>query len=130
MRIVVRHAFTVAAAVAALSLITAATPFGISAQAQRLGVIQATSASPLPPPSRGTLTIRRARDGMSPSLQDAQQAGTIFPQVTVRVPSSAVSSGQSLHPYLEMRLYAVKVTSYSINGSGLETVSLNFERAQ
>jgi type VI protein secretion system component Hcp len=125
MPIAVRHILTVASAAAALSVFVVAMPFGISAQAQRLGVIQATSASPLPPPARGTLTIRRARDGLSPSLQAAQQAGTVFPQLVIRIPSS------KSHPYLELRLYSVKVTSYSVNGSGLdETVSLNFDKVQ
>ena len=27
-------------------------------------------------------------------------------------------AGETLHPYLELRLYSVKVTSYSVNGSG------------
>ena len=77
-------------------------------------------------------------DRTSVHLVQACSGGQAFPEVWIHLCSSVAedaAAGPALHPYLELRLYSVKVTSYSINGSGLddggipsETLSLNFDK--
>jgi type VI protein secretion system component Hcp len=84
------------------------------------------------------IEVEKEVDRTSVPLVQACSGGTAFPEVFVHLCSAMaaqVGGGQSLHPYLELRLFAVKVTSYSINGSGLddgsiptETLSLNFDK--
>jgi type VI protein secretion system component Hcp len=84
------------------------------------------------------IEVEKEVDRVSVPLVQACSGGTAFPEVYIHLcaaVASGVGSGPSLHPYLELRLYAVKVTSYSINGSGLddgsiptETLSLNFDK--
>jgi type VI protein secretion system component Hcp len=67
-------------------------------------------------------------------------AGTAFKEVWIHLCTSISNSPNpdlSLHPYLELRLFSVKITNYSLNGSGLddgaiptETLQLNFDKIQ
>lgn len=68
--------------------------------------------------------------------------GTAFTEVWIHLctslqPGQEGSVGTSLQPYLELRLFSVKITNYSVNGSGLddgsiptESVNLNFDKIQ
>ena len=86
------------------------------------------------------IEVEKEVDRTSVPLVQACSGGTAFPEVFIHLCSSVAedaSKGPALHPYLELRLYSVKVTSYSINGSGLddgsiptETCSLNFDKCQ
>jgi type VI secretion system Hcp family effector len=84
------------------------------------------------------IEVEKEVDRTSVPLVQACSGGASFPEVWVHLCAAiteGVGAGEALHPYLEMRLYAVKVTSYSVNGSGLddgsiptETLSLNFDK--
>jgi len=124
---------------AALALcLASAIPVVASAQALRLQAAPApmavASVSPAPTAAlaakgAGTLMIMRKADGSSERLRQAYRSGATLDSLVLGVPPTRTQ------PYLEMRLYSVKVTSYSVNGSGLddgsiptETLSLNFDR--
>ncbi|MEW4528394.1 type VI secretion system tube protein Hcp [Maioricimonas sp. JC845] len=84
------------------------------------------------------IEIEKEMDRTTVPLIQACSGGTAFPEVWIHLVTSIaeeVGAGEALHPYLEMRMFAVKVTSYSMNGSGLddgsiptETISLNFDK--
>ena len=84
------------------------------------------------------IEVEKEVDRTSVPLVQACSGGATFPEVWVHLCTAiteGVGAGAALHPYLEMRLYSVKVTSYSVNGSGLddgsiptETLSLNFDK--
>jgi type VI protein secretion system component Hcp len=84
------------------------------------------------------IEVEKEVDRTSVPLVQACSGGASFPEVFIHLCAAiteGVGAGESLHPYLEMRLYSVKVTSYSVNGSGLddgsiptETLSLNFDK--
>jgi type VI secretion system secreted protein Hcp len=85
------------------------------------------------------IEVEKEVDRTSTHLLEACSGGKAFPQVFIHLCSAMADSpqtiGHSLHPYLEFRLYSVKVTSYTINGSGLddgtiptETLNLNFDK--
>jgi type VI secretion system Hcp family effector len=85
------------------------------------------------------IEIEKEVDRSSTALMNAVSGGDAFKEVVIHLCSAMVDDdvglGQSLHPYLEFKLYSVKVTSYTINASGLddgnipvETLNLNFDR--
>jgi type VI secretion system Hcp family effector len=88
------------------------------------------------------IEIEKEVDQSSTALINAVSGGRAFDEVWIHLCSAMAGGnddipGQSLHPYFEMRLFSVKVTSYTINGSGLddgsipvETINLNFDRVQ
>jgi type VI protein secretion system component Hcp len=85
------------------------------------------------------IEIEKEVDQASTALIKAVSGVVAFDEVFIHLCTSisdeGVAPGLSLHPYLEFRLYSVKVTSYTINASGLddgsipvETLNLNFDR--
>jgi len=84
------------------------------------------------------IEVEKEVDRTSVPLVQACSGGASFPEVYIHLCAAVtegVGAGESLHPYLELRLFSVKVTSYSVNGSGLddgsiptETLSLNFDK--
>jgi type VI secretion system Hcp family effector len=86
------------------------------------------------------IEIEKEVDQASTELIRAVSGGEAFKEVVIHLCSAMVDDtpqglGQSLHPYLEFKLHSVKVTSYTINASGLddgnipvETLNLNFDR--
>ena len=84
------------------------------------------------------IEVEKEMDRTSVQLINAVSGGTAFPEVHIHLVTSVageVGASEALHPYLEMRLYSCKVTSYNMNGSGLddgsiptETISLNFDK--
>ena len=84
------------------------------------------------------IEVEKEVDRTSVPLVQACSGGASFPEVFIHMCAAVtenVGAGESLHPYLELRLYSVKVTSYSVNASGLddgsiptETLSLNFDK--
>ncbi|MCA9392856.1 MAG: type VI secretion system tube protein Hcp [Candidatus Omnitrophica bacterium] len=77
------------------------------------------------------IEVEKEVDRTSVPLVQACAGGRSFPEVVI-----VWNTGTGDEPsYLELRLYSVKVTSYSVNGSGLddgsiptETLSLNFDK--
>jgi len=85
------------------------------------------------------IEIEKEVDQASTDLIKAVSGGVAFDEVYIHLCTAMgeddVAPGLSLHPYLEFRLFGVKVTSYTINASGLddgavptETLNLNFDR--
>lgn len=84
------------------------------------------------------IEVEKEMDRTTVDLINAVSGGTAFPEVQIHLVTSLaqeVGGAQALHPYLEMRLFSCKVTSYNMNGSGLddgsiptETLSLNFDK--
>jgi type VI secretion system Hcp family effector len=85
------------------------------------------------------IEIEKEVDRSSTALINAVSGGDAFKEIVIHLCSAMVDDtdglGQSLHPYLEFKLYSVKVTSYTINASGLddgnipvETLNLNFDK--
>jgi type VI secretion system Hcp family effector len=83
------------------------------------------------------IEVEKEVDMTTPLLLEACSGGTAFPEVFIHLCTSIQQDDakESLHPYLELKLFAVKVTSHNINVSGLddgsiptETLSLNFDK--
>src|SRR5690349_10850879 len=83
------------------------------------------------------IEIEKEVDTTTTVLLEACSGGTAFPEVWVHMCTAIQQDDvqHSLHPYLEFRLFSVKVTSHSINASGAddgaiptETLSLNFDK--
>ena len=93
------------------------------------------------------IEIEKEVDKTSTFLLEACAGGKAFAEVFVHLCTSlgdrltpqqgaeGMTPEFALHPYLEFRMFSVKVTSYSINGSGLndgaiptETLQMNFDR--
>jgi type VI secretion system Hcp family effector len=86
------------------------------------------------------IEIEKEVDASSMELIKAVSGGKAFDEVMIHLCSASednpdLDPGQSLHPYLELHLFSVKVTSYNINASGLddgsipvETLNLNFDK--
>lgn len=79
----------------------------------------------------GAIVCAKEIDKATPKLLEAIAKGVTIPEVDIHLTRRV---GDRDIPYLEYKLYSVKVTSYSVNGSGLddgsiptETLSLNFE---
>ncbi len=78
------------------------------------------------------ITITKTSDKASPKLSEAVCKGKVFPKVEIHVTASAADSSRST--YYKYELTNVRVTSYSVTGSGssagdvpMEEISLNFE---
>lgn len=78
------------------------------------------------------IEVEKEVDRTSVPLVQACSGGASFPEVVIEW---NFGTGEEHSAYLELRLYSVKVTSYSVNGSGLddgsvptETLSLNFDK--
>lgn len=84
------------------------------------------------------IEIEKEVDQSSTKLIQAVSGGEAFDEVLIHLCSASdedVVTGLSLHPYMAFHLYSVKVTSYTINCTGLddgsipvETLNLNFDK--
>ena len=84
------------------------------------------------------IEVEKEMDRTSVPLINAVSGGTAFPEVWIHLCTSLaqeVGASMSLHPYLEMRLYSCKITSYAMSGQGMddgaiptETIMLNFDK--
>ncbi|MEQ1929300.1 MAG: type VI secretion system tube protein Hcp [Parvularculaceae bacterium] len=81
-------------------------------------------------PSVGEIVVTKATDQASPKLAEASASGRVFPSAQIHLVNAGAASA-----YLTYKLNSVRVTSYTVNGSGLddgsiptETLSLNFDK--
>ena len=81
-------------------------------------------------PKVGEIVVTKATDQASPKLAEASASGRVFPSAQIHLVNAGAASA-----YLTYKLNSVRVTSYTVNGSGLddgsiptETLSLNFDK--
>lgn len=83
------------------------------------------------------ITVVKEVDRTTTEILKACSGGTTFPEVFIHLCTSIEQEkiSYSLHPYLEFRMFSVKVTSYEIECTGLddgsiptETLRLNFDK--
>jgi len=84
------------------------------------------------------ISVEKEVDRTTVELIQAVAGGTAFKHVWIHLCTSVadqIGSSESLHPYLELHLYAVKVTRYTLTGGGLddgripnEQLNLNFDK--